>query len=71
MNVEIAKILKQRGWKNAKTFFNFYKKDIVYDALDDVARLHEYFKMKYLCQYVVYFTFMLEKQSVSIYIQRI
>ena len=57
MNVDIAKILKQRCWKNAKTFFNFYKKDIIYHALDDVARLHEYFKMKYLCQYVVYFYF--------------
>ena len=28
LNVDIAEILKQGCWKNAKTFFNFYKKDM-------------------------------------------
>ena len=36
LNVEIAEILKQGCWKNARTFFNFYKKDIVYYAPKDV-----------------------------------
>ena len=36
LNVDIAEILKQDCWKNAKTFFNFYKKDIVYYAPEDV-----------------------------------
>ena len=36
LNVDIAKILKQGCWTNAKTFFNFYKKDIVYYAPEDV-----------------------------------
>ena len=36
LNVDIAKILKQGCWKNAKTFFNFYKKDTVYYAAEDV-----------------------------------
>ena len=29
LNVDFAEILKQGCWKNAKTFFNFHKKDIV------------------------------------------
>ena len=36
LNVDIAEILKQGCWKNAKTFYNFYKKDIVYYAPEDV-----------------------------------
>ena len=36
LNVNIAEILKQSCWRNAKTFFNFYKKDIVYYAPEDV-----------------------------------
>ena len=36
LNAEIAKILKQSCWKNAKTFFNFYEKDIVYNAPENV-----------------------------------
>ena len=36
LNVDTAKILKQGCWKNSKTFFNFYKKDIVYYAPEDV-----------------------------------
>ena len=36
LNVDIAEILKQGCWKNAKIFFSFYKKDIVYDAPEDV-----------------------------------
>ena len=36
LNVDIAEISKQVCWKNAKTFFNFYKKDIVYYAPEDV-----------------------------------
>ena len=36
LNAEIAKILKQGCWKNAKTFFNFYEKDTVYNAPEDV-----------------------------------
>ena len=33
---DIAKILKQGCWKNAKTFFDFYKNGIVYYASDDI-----------------------------------
>ena len=29
LNVDFAEISKQGCWKNAKTFFNFHKKDIV------------------------------------------
>ena len=36
LNVDIAEILKQGCWKNAKTFYNFYKKDIVCYAPEDV-----------------------------------
>ena len=36
LNVDIAKILKQGCWKNAKTFFDFYKNGIVYYASDDI-----------------------------------
>ena len=36
LNVDIAEILKQGCWKNAKTFYNVYKKDIVYYAPEDV-----------------------------------
>ena len=34
--VNIAEILKQGCWKNAKTLFNFYNKDILYYAPEDV-----------------------------------
>ena len=36
LNVDVTKILKQGYWKNAKKFFNFYKKDIAYYAPEDV-----------------------------------
>ena len=36
LNVDIAEILTQGCWKNARTFFNFYKKDIIYYAPNDV-----------------------------------
>ena len=36
LNVDIAEILKEDCLKNAKTFFNFYKKGIVYYAPEDV-----------------------------------
>ena len=36
LNVDIAKILKQGCQKNAKSFFNSYKKDIVYYTPEDV-----------------------------------
>ena len=36
LNVEVAEILKQGYWKNAKKLFNFYKKDIEYYAPEDV-----------------------------------
>ena len=36
LNVDIAETLKQGCWKNAKTFFNYYKKDIAYYAPEDV-----------------------------------
>ena len=36
LNVDISEILKQGCWKNAKKFFSFYKKDIVYYAPEDV-----------------------------------
>ena len=36
LNVDTAEILKQGRWKNAKTFFNFYKKVIVFYAPEDV-----------------------------------
>ena len=32
LNVDISEILKQSYWKNARTFFNFHKKGIVYYA---------------------------------------
>ena len=35
LNVDIAEILKQGYWKNAKTFFNCYKKDISYYTPED------------------------------------
>ena len=44
LSLDIAKILKQSCWKNAKTFFHFYKKDIVYYPPC------EYFNMKYSCR---------------------
>ena len=31
-----SEIVKQGSWKNAKKFFNFYKKDIIYYAPEDV-----------------------------------
>ena len=36
LNVEIVEILKQGCSKNATTFFNFYKKDIVNSATENV-----------------------------------
>lgn len=36
LNVDLAEIVKQGSWKNAKKFFNFYKKDIIYYAPEDV-----------------------------------
>ena len=53
---DIAEILKQGFWKNAKTFFNFYKKGIVYYAPEDVD-LMNIFYIKYTCSYDAYFYF--------------
>ena len=36
LNIDNAEILKQGCWKNAKTFFKFYKNDIVYYVPEDV-----------------------------------
>ena len=36
LNVDNAEILKQECWKNAKTFFNFHKKDILYCTPEDL-----------------------------------
>ena len=36
LNVDIAEISKQGCWKNAKILFNFYKKDTVYYAPEEV-----------------------------------
>ena len=36
LNIDTAEILKHVCWKNAKRFFNFYKRDIVYYAPEDV-----------------------------------
>ena len=36
LNVDIAEISKQSCWKNAKILFNFYKRDTVYYAPEEV-----------------------------------
>ena len=56
-------ILKQGYWKNAKTFFNFYKKDIVYYAPEDVDFISIF---AWNVHILLIFTFMLAKQDVSI-----
>ena len=56
-------ILKQGYWKNAKTFFNFYKKDIVYYAPEDVDFISIF---TWNVHILLIFTFMLAKQDVSI-----
>ena len=74
LNIDIVEILKQGCWKNAKTFFNVYKKDIVYYAPEDVDFMSILTCYLYPCPYLsmmFIFTFMLAKQSVSIYILRI
>ena len=35
LNVDLTELLKKDCWKNSKTFFIFYKKDIVYYARED------------------------------------
>ena len=57
MNVDNAKYLKWGYWKNIKAFFNFDKNDIVYYSPEDEYRLYEYFNIKQLCPYVVWFYF--------------
>ena len=63
LKVDTAKILKQGCWKNAKTFFNFYKKDIVYYAREDVDFMSIF---TWNVHILLIFTFMLAKQDVSI-----
>ena len=72
LNVDTAKILKQGCWKNAKTFFNSYKKDIVYYAPEDVEFMSILTWNIYVHMLFI-FTFRLAKQNVynTIYIQHI
>ena len=68
LNVDIAEILKEDCWKNAKTFFNFYKKDIVYYAPEDVDFMSIFTSNVHI---LLIFTFTLAKKDVSIKIQHI
>ena len=69
---DIAEILKQGYLKNAKTFLNFYKKDIVYYAPEDenfisILTWNIYVHMLFI------FTFILAEQNWynAIYVQHI
>ena len=54
LNVDLTELLKKDCWKNSKTFFIFYKKGH-FILCTRRCTLHEYFLMRYLCPYVVYF----------------
>ena len=73
LNVDLAEIVKQGSWKNAKKLFNFYKKDIIYYAPEDVDLQNKsvltwsiYVHMQFI------FIFMLANQNIfnTIYNQR-
>ena len=56
LNLDISEILKRGSWKNAKTFYQFYNKQIIPYNVNELQNLK---KKLYLWIYILYNTILL------------